>query len=103
MTPILLLLTFMQVASLWDFTPHLSGTHSFLSNRATLGGIVSGKLSLSCWQRCLEVAVHAEQQHLEKKIKIKIKNKGRRLGWLGVGVVLGEGVGLLASGHEMHN
>lgn len=74
---------------MWDFTPHLSGTHSFLSNRATLGGIVSGKLSLSCWQRCVEVAVHAEQQHLEKKKK----NKGRRLGWLGVGAVLGEGVG----------
>lgn len=90
----------MQVASLWDFTPHHSGTPSFLSNRATLGRIVSGKLSLSCWQRCLEVAVHAEQQHLDKKKK---KNKGRRLGLLGVGVVLGEGVGLLASGHEMHN
>lgn len=72
----------MQVASLLDLTPHLSGSHSFLSNRATLGGIVSGKLSLSCWQRCVEVAFHAEQRHLggEKKKK-KRKNKGWRLGW----------------------
>lgn len=46
-----------------------------------MGGIVSGKLSLSCWQRCVEVAVHAEQQHLEKKIK-----KTRVGGWGGWGL-----------------
>lgn len=44
------------------------GVDGFLSDGATLGGIVPDKLSLSCWQRCVEVAVHAEQQ----------KNKGAR-------------------------
>lgn len=53
------------------------GVDSFPSDGATLGGIVSDKLSLSCWQRCVEVAVHAEQR----------ENKG----------------GPLATGHEMHN
>lgn len=33
-----------------------------VSDEATLGGIVSDKLSLSCWQCRVEVAVHAEQQ-----------------------------------------
>lgn len=69
----------MEVASLWVFTPHRSGTLSFLSNRATLGAIVSGKLSLSCWQRSVEVDVHAEQQHLKKKKKKRVGG----LGWMG--------------------
>lgn len=67
-----------------DLTPHLSGSHSFLSNRATLGGIVSGKLSLNCWQCCIEVAVHAEQRHLGGK-KRKKKEKTRVGGWGGSG------------------